>query len=680
MKFSQFSSRRRVFVKRVASVCSISAAALLAGCGSQGISFWDGGSESESYRAGSIPIPSEPIPGRRGNAAHAPAPVFQPAVATSQSSGPAIQRTALAPVHPVSGDQGAAGYIGGSFAMQPIEPAPAKATSPLQGKRYAQAPGDYSDDAEPIYSSDDRDYEGPRKRYPRGYVERPGAYEDDAYVVTEGDTLYGIAKRFGLSTVELAELNGITSSTIYVGQRLKLRGPKYTAAHRYDEAPRKKRHAGGYDNGYASEERKAPPYEPDRDDRAEDEPASHDGRPYKHKPSYAVRPSYEERPSYAEQPSYQAYREARGHEERRDERYEPRDEAPEERYEKRHGERRDARPDYGRYEDEPQTYRKPKGSYFSYSVQPGETLDEIAERHGLSRRELAEYNDIPPSARLYPGQVLRLPKVRDYGLNGRPERYEGRPEGRRVPYSQKAPAAERDGKPERRLAKTEPARSEPAPADTARVEPVKQESRPETRQAEPAAAPRSEPAPAPAPATENATPAPMPAIERDGRPILAAHSDVDPAKADAKTGVADGKDCEALLNNPVPRSAQTFREPVQGLIVAKFGSRNDGSFSDGIDFAVPKGTPVKAAENGVVAYVGNELSGFGNLVLVRHADGYVTAYAHNDEVLVSRCETVKRGQIISKAGATGSVSQPQLHFELRKDSKAVDPEAFFSRS
>jgi murein DD-endopeptidase MepM/ murein hydrolase activator NlpD len=629
MKFSQFSSRRRVFVKRVASICSISAAALLAGCGSQGISFWDGGSESKSYRAGSIPIPSEPIPGHRGNAANAPAPVLQPAVVTSQSSGAAIQRAALAPVHSASADQGAGGYIGGSFAMQPIEPAPAKATPAVQGKRYAQAPGGYYDDADSGEPSDDR-YEGPRKRYTRGDAERSGSYEnDDAYVVTEGDTLYGIAKRFGLSTVELAELNGISSSTIYVGQRLKLRGPKYTAAH-------------------------------------------------KHKPSYADRPSYEERPSYAERPSYQAYREARGHEERREPRYEQRDEAPEERYEQHREERRDERPGYGRYEDEPQTYRKPKGSYFSYSVQPGETLDEIAERHGLSRKEVAEYNDIPPSARLYPGQVLRLPKVRDYGLNGRPERYEGRPEGRRVPYSQKAPAAERDGKPERRLAKTEPARNEPVRAETARVEPAKQEPRPETRQAEPVAAPRSEPAPAPA--TENATPAPMPPIERDGRPILAAHSDVDPAKAEAKTGAADGKDCEALLNNPVARSAQTFREPVQGLIVAKFGSRNDGSFSDGIDFAVPKGTPVKAAENGVVAYVGNELSGFGNLVLIRHADGYVTAYAHNDEVLVSRCETVKRGQIISKAGATGSVSQPQLHFELRKDSKAVDPEAFFSRS
>ena len=143
---------------------------------------------------------------------------------------------------------------------------------------------------------------------------------------------------------------------------------------------------------------------------------------------------------------------------------------------------------------------------------------------------------------------------------------------------------------------------------------------------------------------------------------------------------AGTRDCESLLANPAGRSAQTFREPVQGVMVAKFGSKTDGSFNDGIDFSVPKGTPVKAAENGVVAYAGNELPGFGNLVLVRHADGFVTAYAHNDEMLVHRCDVVKRGQIISKAGATRQVPQPQLHFELRKDSKPVDPEAFFARS
>ena len=163
-------------------------------------------------------------------------------------------------------------------------------------------------------------------------------------------------------------------------------------------------------------------------------------------------------------------------------------------------------------------------------------------------------------------------------------------------------------------------------------------------------------------------------------PIMAAARDVSPPEAQPGGEKAGAQDCESLLANPAPRTGQTFREPVQGIVTAKFGSKSDGSFSDGIKFSVPKGTPVKAAENGVVAYAGNELPGFGNLVLVRHADGFVTAYAHNEELLVRRCDVVKRGQIISKAGASGTTSQPQLHFELRKDSKPVDPEAFFARS
>src|SRR5690606_17303318 len=121
----------------------------------------------------------------------------------------------------------------------------------------------------------------------------------------------------------------------------------------------------------------------------------------------------------------------------------------------------------------------------------------------------------------------------------------------------------------------------------------------------------------------------------------------------------DGENCEDALANPLPRSGRTFREPVEGLVVQKFGPQADGSVNEGINISVPKGTPIKAAENGVVAYVGNELSGFGNLVLIRHADDYVTAYAHADEVLVRRCDVVKRGQVIAKAGATGDVAQPQ---------------------
>jgi murein DD-endopeptidase MepM/ murein hydrolase activator NlpD len=131
------------------------------------------------------------------------------------------------------------------------------------------------------------------------------------------------------------------------------------------------------------------------------------------------------------------------------------------------------------------------------------------------------------------------------------------------------------------------------------------------------------------------------------------------------------------LPAPDPMSGN-FRWPVKGRVISGFGTRPDGGHNDGIDVAVPQGTSVKAAENGVVAYSGNELKGYGNLVLIRHANNWVSAYANNEELLVKRGDKVRRGQIIAKAGATGAVSQPQVHFELRKGSRPVDPTKYMS--
>lgn len=132
------------------------------------------------------------------------------------------------------------------------------------------------------------------------------------------------------------------------------------------------------------------------------------------------------------------------------------------------------------------------------------------------------------------------------------------------------------------------------------------------------------------------------------------------------------------LPTPDPMSGNSFRWPVRGRVISEFGAKPDGGHNDGIDLAVPAGTSVLAAENGVVAYAGNELKGYGNLVLIRHANNWVSAYAHNEEILVKRGDKVRRGQVIAKAGATGSVSQPQVHFELRKGSRPVDPTKFMS--
>ena len=122
-----------------------------------------------------------------------------------------------------------------------------------------------------------------------------------------------------------------------------------------------------------------------------------------------------------------------------------------------------------------------------------------------------------------------------------------------------------------------------------------------------------------------------------------------------------------------PKRSGNFAWPVQGSVISGFGVSGNGRRNDGINISAKKGTSIKAAENGVVAYSGNELKGFGNLVLIKHSDGWVTAYAHADKISVKKGMMVKKGQSIGEVGNTGNVKTPQLHFEVRKGTKAVDP-------
>ena len=124
---------------------------------------------------------------------------------------------------------------------------------------------------------------------------------------------------------------------------------------------------------------------------------------------------------------------------------------------------------------------------------------------------------------------------------------------------------------------------------------------------------------------------------------------------------------------PAPGGDLQFIWPVTGPVVSDFGPKEGGLHNDGINIAAPAGTPVRAAEDGVVSYVGNEIRGYGNLVLLRHTDGWVTAYAHNARNLVARGQMVLRGDVIASVGASGGISQPQSHFELRQGTTAVDP-------
>jgi murein DD-endopeptidase MepM/ murein hydrolase activator NlpD len=112
---------------------------------------------------------------------------------------------------------------------------------------------------------------------------------------------------------------------------------------------------------------------------------------------------------------------------------------------------------------------------------------------------------------------------------------------------------------------------------------------------------------------------------------------------------------------------------VQGKIIERYGTGPNGTHNDGINIAAKVGEPVRAADAGVVAYAGNELRGYGNLVLIKHSGGYMTAYAHNSQLLVKRGDIVKRGQEIAKAGSTGTVDTPQVHFEIRQGTRAIDP-------
>ncbi|NVJ97642.1 MAG: M23 family metallopeptidase [Alphaproteobacteria bacterium] len=130
---------------------------------------------------------------------------------------------------------------------------------------------------------------------------------------------------------------------------------------------------------------------------------------------------------------------------------------------------------------------------------------------------------------------------------------------------------------------------------------------------------------------------------------------------------------------PPPRSSSGFDWPVAGKIASRYGPKEGGLHNDGINILARQGTPVKAAEAGVVVYASNALEGYGHLLLVKHSGGWITAYAHNERLLVREGQTVTKGQVIARVGNTGGVTEPQLHFEIRKGRRALDPLRYLRR-
>lgn len=152
------------------------------------------------------------------------------------------------------------------------------------------------------------------------------------------------------------------------------------------------------------------------------------------------------------------------------------------------------------------------------------------------------------------------------------------------------------------------------------------------------------------------------------RPVVTDTPVVEMAKAESKAVIA-----------PVNGANLAFRWPTEGKVISRFGPKTNGLSNDGINIAANKGDPIMAAADGEVAYVGNDLDGYGNLLILRHREGWMTSYAHAQEFLLNKGDTVTQGDVLGYVGATGSVKTPQLHFSVREGKIPIDPESVLSQ-
>jgi murein DD-endopeptidase MepM/ murein hydrolase activator NlpD len=353
-------------------------------------------------------------------------------------------------------------------------------------------------------------------------------------------------------------------------------------------------------------------------------------------------------------------------------------------------------PPYGLLAGQRLTIPQPR----AHMVVAGDTVQSVAHRYGVDMSVLVRVNDLPPPYALRPGQRLILPAPIAGGSEPPPTPLPVMapvppPSTRAVEIATlPPPAAPPPAAPPPPAALPAPAPPPPAatPAVSAPPSPPPVTAAPAAPASAPAAAPappakpaaaaeKPPPAVAPPSAAAAAAPEPVPAPAAERPPQVAVApaptSDaVAPPPAAAEPAVAPPPHDTTPVGPPPPRAGKTFLWPLRGRVISTYGELGQGLHNDGINIAAPRGTPVHAAENGVVAYAGNEIRGFGNLLLIRHAGGYMTAYAHADSLLVKRGDTVHRGQVIARVGATGSVTEPQLHFEIREGSQPVDPQRF----
>ncbi len=308
-------------------------------------------------------------------------------------------------------------------------------------------------------------------------------------------------------------------------------------------------------------------------------------------------------------------------------------------------------------------------------VEAGDTVAGLATRFQVPIRSLIELNGLAPPYPLAPGRTLILPPPRQHIVQSGDTVYNI---SRRYGVDQSSLVAFNDIPPPYTIRVGQrlqlPASVQPTPAAAVATVPSAYQG------AAPAAAGITSvelsPLPAvPAGATRSAAPADgTPSSSSAGQAATLPPSPSQPAAVPpASAPASGGEPAIAAVPQPLPLSGGKFLWPVSGRIISRFGATQGGLHNDGINIAAPRGTPVRATENGVVAYSGNELRGFGNLLLIRHTDGWISAYAHNETLLVRRGDQVRRGQTIAHVGSTGNVASPQLHFELRRGAEAVDP-------
>ncbi len=283
--------------------------------------------------------------------------------------------------------------------------------------------------------------------------------------------------------------------------------------------------------------------------------------------------------------------------------------------------------------DVDQTLRIPQPRV--HEVVRGDTLYSISRRYDVPMSELARLNGLSPPYTITPGQELLIPAG---GTRIASARRDDGDAGTSIDR-QDAPAGASDG-----TASADSASGRDAPDGDETAEAARSAANDDG-----VGVPKPEPKPA--------------AIKRAAREHDAGEGAGETQTASRPEAVPD----------PPARSNSRFAWPLRGEILTGYGPQPNGLHNDGLNIAAGRGTPVKAAANGVVAYVGNELRGFGNLVLIKHADSWVTAYAHLDTILVERGEKVARGEPIARVGSSGGVTDPQLHFETRRGTEAVDP-------